>query len=86
MFRKTAVLLLCLLLAMPLLLAAQDTAKRGRKYTPPPPTCKITVTVTKATNGKPVEKQVNTGETIATPENMNEPAIKPLLAPIQFSD
>lgn len=27
---------------------------RGRKYTPPPPTCKITVTVVKA-NGKPVE-------------------------------
>jgi 5-hydroxyisourate hydrolase-like protein (transthyretin family) len=39
---------------MPLLLSAQD-AKRGRKYTPPPPTCKITVTVTRATNGKPVE-------------------------------
>lgn len=28
---------------------------RGRKYTPPPPTCKVTVTVVKATNGKPVE-------------------------------
>ena len=28
---------------------------RGRKYTPPPPTCKVTVTVIKATNGKPVE-------------------------------
>ncbi len=28
---------------------------RGRKYTPPPPTCKITVTVVKAVNGKPVE-------------------------------
>lgn len=27
---------------------------RGRKYQPPPPTAKITVTVTKATNGKPV--------------------------------
>jgi len=39
---------------MPLLLSAQD-AKRGRKYTPPPPTCKITVTVTRATTGKPVE-------------------------------
>lgn len=55
MFRKTPVLLLCLLLCMPLALSAQDNAKRGRKYTPPPPTCKITVTVTKATNGKPVE-------------------------------
>jgi 5-hydroxyisourate hydrolase-like protein (transthyretin family) len=31
---------------------AQD---RGRKYKPPPPTCKITVTVVKSSNGKPVE-------------------------------
>jgi hypothetical protein len=30
-------------------------AGRGRKYTPPPPTAKIVVTVTKATNGKPVQ-------------------------------
>ena len=51
LFRRTAVLSLCL---FPLLLCAQD-AKRGRKYTPPPPTCKITITVTKASNGKPVE-------------------------------
>ncbi len=28
---------------------------RGRKYKPPPSTCKITVTVLKATNGKPLE-------------------------------
>lgn len=48
--RRLVVLSLC----APLVLSAQDT-KRGRKYTPPPPTCKITVTVTKATNGKPVE-------------------------------
>lgn len=51
--RRTIVLSLWLL-CMPLLLSAQEN-KRGRKYTPPPPTCKITVTVTKATNGKPVE-------------------------------
>ena len=37
-------------------------------------------------NGQKVEKQINTGEVIATPENMNEPAIKPLLAPTQFHD
>ncbi len=36
-------------------LLAQDTEHRGRKYKPPPPTAKITVTVVKATNGKPVE-------------------------------
>ncbi|MBV8632792.1 MAG: carboxypeptidase regulatory-like domain-containing protein [Silvibacterium sp.] len=34
---------------------AQDAPHRGRKYTPPPPTAKITVTVVKAANGKPVE-------------------------------
>jgi hypothetical protein len=28
---------------------------RGRKYKPPPATCKITVTVLKAANGKPLE-------------------------------
>ncbi|HVW77353.1 MAG TPA: carboxypeptidase-like regulatory domain-containing protein [Alloacidobacterium sp.] len=53
MQRRISVLSLSLLLASPLLSA--QTAKRGRKYTPPPPTCKITVTVTKASNGKPVE-------------------------------
>ncbi|MBV8437880.1 MAG: carboxypeptidase regulatory-like domain-containing protein [Silvibacterium sp.] len=36
-------------------LFAQDAQHRGRKYTPPPPTAKITVTVVRATNGKPVE-------------------------------
>src|ERR1700750_1119295 len=43
-----------LVLAAPLMLSAQ-TVKRGRKYTPPPQTCKITVTVTKGSTGKPVE-------------------------------
>lgn len=42
------------LLLAPGLLHAQEQ-HRGRKYTPPPPTAKITVTVIKATNGKPVE-------------------------------
>ncbi|HEX3473295.1 MAG TPA: carboxypeptidase-like regulatory domain-containing protein [Silvibacterium sp.] len=37
------------------LLFAQDQPRRGRKYTPPPPTAKITVTVIKAANGKPIE-------------------------------
>jgi hypothetical protein len=46
-------LLLLLVVAAPVLLSAQAT--RGRKYTPPPPTAKITVTVIKETNGKPVE-------------------------------
>lgn len=44
-----------LALFLPTVLLAQDETHRGRKYTPPPPTAKITVTVTKATNGKPIE-------------------------------
>jgi hypothetical protein len=42
-------------LAVSAMLSAQDAPRRGRKYTPPPETTKITVTVVKATNGKPVE-------------------------------
>jgi hypothetical protein len=40
------------LLVVPVLNAQQT---RGRKYKPPPPTCKISVTVIKAKDGKPVE-------------------------------
>jgi hypothetical protein len=47
-------LVLAAALLIPSLLCAQDSS-RGRKYVPPPPTSKITVTVTKAANGKPVE-------------------------------
>jgi hypothetical protein len=56
-FRPRAPKSLALFLAIGVSLAlhAQDQPRRGRKYTPPPPTCKITVTVTKASNGKPVE-------------------------------
>lgn len=54
MLRRVAVSSLGLFIAVPLLLSAQ-TEKRGRKYTPPPPTCKITVIVTKGSTGKPVE-------------------------------
>jgi hypothetical protein len=36
-------------------LHAQDTSGRGRKYKAPPPTCKISVTVLKVTDGKPIE-------------------------------
>jgi 5-hydroxyisourate hydrolase-like protein (transthyretin family) len=51
-----ALLAVCLFaVSLPALLFAQDQPKRGRKYTPPPATSKITVTVIKATNGKPVE-------------------------------
>lgn len=35
-------------------------------------------------NGKKVEPRVNTGEYVATPENMNEPAMQKLLKPQQF--
>jgi hypothetical protein len=43
----TTLLLLCSL-------QAQEKG-RGRKYKPPPPTCKVSVTVVRADNGKPVE-------------------------------
>ena len=49
-----AILAVCLF-ALPSLLLAQDSPHRGRKYTPPPATAKITVTVVKEKNGKPVE-------------------------------
>jgi hypothetical protein len=48
-----AVLLFAVSISAPL--SGQDQPRRGRKYTPPPPTSKITVTVVKAANGKPVE-------------------------------
>lgn len=36
-------------------LHAQDNSGRGRKYKAPPPTCKISVTVLKNADGKPIE-------------------------------
>lgn len=47
----------CLVISAALLLTSTLFAQefRGRKYTAPPPTSKITVTVTKATDGKPLE-------------------------------
>ncbi|MGA7242168.1 MAG: carboxypeptidase-like regulatory domain-containing protein [Terracidiphilus sp.] len=36
-------------------LSAQDSAHRGRKYKPPPPTSRIEVTVVRDTDSKPVE-------------------------------
>lgn len=47
-------MLLLLALCAPLLLNAQELRSR-RKYVPPPPTSRITVIVTKASNGKPVQ-------------------------------
>jgi hypothetical protein len=41
-------------LLIPALVFGQEW-HRGRKYKPPPPTCNITVTVTKAFDGKPLE-------------------------------
>lgn len=36
-------------------LSAQDSAHRGRKYKPPPPTSRIEVTVLRDTDSKPIE-------------------------------
>lgn len=49
--RAATVLAACATLA--LCVHAQE--KRGRKYKAPPPVAKVTVTVTRASNGKPVE-------------------------------
>jgi ribose transport system substrate-binding protein len=38
-------------------------------------------TIVAARSGQPVEKTVDTGETLVTPENMNQPEIQALLAP-----
>src|SRR5882757_7583384 len=46
--------LLLLLLAVPGFLLGQQ-ARRGRKYTPPPTTCKLTITVVRSVGGKPLE-------------------------------
>jgi hypothetical protein len=50
--RRVLPLLLLSAVAVPAMHAQES---RGRKYVPPPPTAKITVTVTKETNGKPIE-------------------------------
>jgi hypothetical protein len=49
------VILLAVFAGFSSLNAAQDQPRRGRKYTPPPETSHITVTVVKETNGKPIE-------------------------------
>lgn len=36
--------------------------------------------------GKPVEKRINTGEYVATPENMDSPEMHKLLHPVQFEE
>jgi hypothetical protein len=55
-FRTLTTLSAAVLLSLASISAhAQDTEKRGRKYTPPPPTANISVVVLKDANGKPVE-------------------------------
>jgi hypothetical protein len=36
--------------------------------------------------GQTVPKRINTGETVATPENLSQPRIQQLLHPQQFQD
>src|SRR5277367_2333642 len=52
--RTAAALALTVLLGFTLTARAQDDEKHGRKYKAPPETAHITVTVTKAFNGKPI--------------------------------
>ena len=51
----TAAVCSMLVLCSVTLLRAQDESRRGRKYTPPPATAHISVSVVKDINGKPVE-------------------------------
>jgi hypothetical protein len=55
-FTRSWIVLFCVtvLVAASSLLAQDSPAKRGRKYKPPPETSKITVLVTKKSNGKPI--------------------------------
>jgi len=57
-FRKSLRLLtvaVTLVAASGISLSAQDSAHRGRKYKPPPPTSKVEVTVLRDADSKPIE-------------------------------
>ena len=40
-------------------------------------------TMVKHLEKQPIEKQISTGETLVTPENMDDPDVKPLIHPPQ---
>lgn len=54
LFSRLALICVTVVLAASCLLAQDSPVKRGRKYKPPPETSKITVLVTKKSNGKPI--------------------------------
>ena len=54
LWSRVSVACITALLATSSLLAQDSPVKRGRKYKPPPETSKITVLVTKKSNGKPI--------------------------------
>src|SRR3954451_1156205 len=51
---RLALVTVTALVASSFLLAQDSPTRRGRKYKPPPETSKITVQVTKKSNGKPI--------------------------------
>jgi len=53
--RSFAVTAAILLLAAGITVSAQESAHRGRKYKPPPPTSRIEVTILRSIDGKPIE-------------------------------
>ncbi|MDE1175481.1 MAG: hypothetical protein PW789_02635 [Edaphobacter sp.] len=53
-FSRLAMVSISTLVASTCLLAQDSPAKHGRKYKPPPETSKVTVMVTKHSNGKPI--------------------------------
>lgn len=54
-FHRSLTIVVALLVMAGMSLSAQDKAKRGRKYKPPPPTAKVEVTVVRASDSKPIE-------------------------------
>jgi hypothetical protein len=52
---RFAIAVAILLLAAGITVSAQESAHRGRKYKPPPPTYRVEVTILRAVDAKPIE-------------------------------
>lgn len=54
-FTRYSAVVVALLVMASMSLCAQEKARRGRKYKPPPPTSKVQVTVVRDSDSKPIE-------------------------------
>jgi hypothetical protein len=68
-FRPIAIAFACLAVSG-ISLSAQDSAHRGRKYKPPPPTSHIEVTVVRDSDSKPIENAAVIFQLIGEKGNM----------------